>query len=140
MEFPLALSSELQACKHGEVVASTLKCLRSRFAIEGGIEGYPNPQTDAIGYDRPAFLDSGISDATVELPASAEEMREQIRHTRSDSPVQEQLETSAAKAGMMLVDFIACRHFRVPMDPAFWQRQLTDAEPPVPSPVPKGSA
>jgi hypothetical protein len=90
--------------------------------------------TDNIRYDRPAFLESGMSDAPLDLPATAEEMREQIKRTRSDSPVADQVVTSAAKAGLPFVEFIACRHFRIPVDPAYWQRILTEATPDIPSP------
>lgn len=88
---------------------------------------YPDAKTEEMRYSRPAFLGSGITDAPVELPYTAEGMREQIRRTRSDSPVKDQVMTSAAKAGLSLVDFIACRHFRVPMDPGFWQRMPAEA-------------
>jgi hypothetical protein len=95
---------------------------------------YPDMHTDNIRYDRPAFLESGMSDAPLDLPATAEEMREQIKRTRSDSPVADQVVTSAAKAGLPFVEFIACRHFRIPVDPAYWQRILTEATPDIPSP------
>lgn len=95
---------------------------------------YPDMHTDNIRYDRPAFLESGMSDAPLDLPATAEEMREQIRRTRADSPVKDQVVTSAAKAGLPFVEFIACRHFRIPVDPAYWQRILTEATPDIPSP------
>ncbi len=95
---------------------------------------YPDTHTDNIRYDRPAFLESGMSDAPLDIPATADEMREQIRRTRSDSPVKDQVVTSAAKAGLPFVEFIACRHFRIPVDPAYWQRILTEATPDIPSP------
>lgn len=95
---------------------------------------YPDMHTDNIRYDRPAFLESGMSDAPLDLPATAEEMREQIRRTRADSPVKDQVVTSAAKAGLPFVEFISCRHFRIPVDPAYWQRILTEATPDIPSP------
>ena len=90
---------------------------------------YPDELTDAFRYRGPAIHESGISDAPTELPDTAEEMREQIRGTRTDSPVKDQIATSAAQAGLPFLDFIACRHFRTPMDPAFWQKQLTDLSP-----------
>lgn len=96
---------------------------------------YPDAQTDNMRYDRPAFLESGMSDAPLNLPATAEEMRDQIRRTRSDSPVKEQAVTSAAKAGLPFVDFVASRHFRIPVDPAYWQRILTEATPDNSSPL-----
>jgi len=95
---------------------------------------YPDMHTDNIRYDRPAFLESGMSDAPLDLPATAEEMREQIRRTRADSPVKDQVVTSAVKAGLPFVEFISCRHFRIPVDPAYWQRILTEATPDIPSP------
>lgn len=99
------------------------------------LDVYPDAQTDNMRYDRPAFLESGMSDAPLNLPATAEEMRDQIRRTRSDSPVKEQAVTSAAKAGLPFVDFVASRHFRIPVDPAYWQRILTEATPDNSSPL-----
>ncbi len=87
---------------------------------------YPDAKTDEVAYDRIAHFDSGISDAPMELPDTAEEMREQIRRTRTDSPVKEQVKTSAITAGLPFLDFIACRHFKTPVDPAYWQRQFTE--------------
>jgi len=99
---------------------------------------YPDAKTEDVRYSRPAFMVSGITDAPVDLPATAAEMREQIQRTRSDSPVKDQILTSAAKAGLPFVDFIACRHFRMPMDPGFWQRMPEES--PVAAVSPGGEA
>lgn len=88
---------------------------------------YPDEHTDAVAYRGPAHLESGISEAPVKLPDTAEGMRAVIRRTLSESPVKDHVMSSAAKSGLVFLDFIASRHFRTPVNPAFWQLLLTQA-------------
>lgn len=83
---------------------------------------YPDEFTDALRYRGPAHWEGGITEAPIALPATAEEMREDMKCLRSESPVKDQIMTSAAQAGLPFLDFIGCRHFRTPVDPVFWQR------------------
>lgn len=83
---------------------------------------YPDQKTDEVMYRGPAHFESGIAEAPVELPPTAEEMRSNMKRTHTDSPVKEPVESSAKSAGFQWLDFIASRHFRTPVDPAFWQK------------------
>ncbi|APG23978.1 Fic family protein [Syntrophotalea acetylenica] len=89
---------------------------------------YPDQKTDDFMYLGPAQWDSGISEAPVDVPSEAEEMRKKIIRTRAESPVKEPFESSASKAGLVWLDLLASRHFRTPIDPAFWQC-LVDIKP-----------
>lgn len=82
---------------------------------------YPDKDTDEISYGGPAQFESGVSEAPVVLPATAAEMRRNIRRTRTESPVSTRVRSSATEAGIPFLDFVACRHFRTPLDPAHWQ-------------------
>lgn len=83
---------------------------------------YPDQKTAEIMYRGPAHYESGIAEAPVGLPLTADEMRFNMKKTRAESPVKESFESSASKVGFPWLDFIACRHFRTPVDPAFWQK------------------
>ena len=89
---------------------------------------YPDETTDALRYAGPAHLEGGITEAPIILPATAEEMRQNIKRLRTESPIKDQVMTSAAQAGLTFLDFIGCRHFRTPVDPAFWQKLVLIAE------------
>jgi len=82
---------------------------------------YPDEKTDQFRFRGPAHYESGVAEAPIDLPATAEGMRAQMRRTRAESPVKESIQSSAAAAGLPWLDFIACRHFRTPLDPSFWQ-------------------
>lgn len=81
---------------------------------------YPDDKTTEVLYAGPA-LETGITEAPIVLPPTAEEMRARIWKIRTESPAKSQLVTSAEQAGIGWLDFIASRHFRTPLDPAFWQ-------------------
>jgi hypothetical protein len=82
---------------------------------------YPDEKTDEVRFCGPAHFESGIAEAPVELPAEAEEMRALMKRTREESPVKAKIQSSATAAGLPWLDFVACRHFRTPVDPSFWQ-------------------
>lgn len=86
---------------------------------------YPDETTDAFRYAGPAHLEGGITEAPIALSPTAEEMREDMKRLRTKSPIKDQVMTSAAQAGLPFLDFIGCRHFRTPVDPAFWQKMVT---------------
>ncbi len=83
---------------------------------------YPDEKTDQFLFRGPAHYESGIAEAPIELPETAEEMRAQMRRTRTESPAKESIRSSATVAGLPWLDFIACRHFRTPIDPSLWQK------------------
>jgi hypothetical protein len=82
---------------------------------------YPDEKTDDFRFRGPAYFESGVAEAPIELPSGAEEMRALMKRTRSESPVKERIQSSASAAGLPWLDFVACRHFRTPLDPSFWQ-------------------
>ncbi|MFZ5792816.1 MAG: hypothetical protein ACOY3L_19160 [Pseudomonadota bacterium] len=82
---------------------------------------YPDEKTDSYLYRGPAHFESGIAEAPIDLPPTGEEMRSAMKRTRVESPVKDPIVSSAANAGIGWLDFIACRHFRTPPDPAVWQ-------------------
>jgi hypothetical protein len=83
---------------------------------------YPDKNTDEVMYRGPARFESGITEAPIELPLTADEMRANMKKIRTESPVKDSVQSSASKAGFPWLDFIASRHFRTPVDPACWQR------------------
>jgi len=82
---------------------------------------YPDEKTDEVRFRGPAHFESGIEEAPVDLPAGAEDMRALMKRIRDESPVKARIESSATAAGLPWLDFVACRHFRTPLDPFFWQ-------------------
>ena len=87
---------------------------------------YPDTKTDGIMYQRAAQFESGISEAPVKLPPTAEEMRVAMKKTRTESPVKETVESSARLAGLPWLDLIASRHFKTPLNPEFWQKFIEE--------------
>ena len=90
---------------------------------------YPDDKTDDHLYRGSAHFESGIAEAPIDLPPTAQEMRAMMKKTRDESPVKDRIVSSAAKVGIGWLDFIACRHFRTPPDPAFWQRLAGESVP-----------
>jgi len=82
---------------------------------------YPDEDTNGVVYSGPAQFESGVSEAPIVLPPTAEEMRRNIGRTRAESPVRSRVRSSATEAGLAFLDFVACRHFKTPVDPACWQ-------------------
>lgn len=87
---------------------------------------YPDEKTAESLYSGPA-LDTGITEAPIVLPPTAEEMRARIRGILTESPVKARIIKSTEREGIGWLDFIASRHFRTPLDPAFWQDLVTIA-------------
>ena len=102
---------------------------------------YPDEKTAEVLYAGPA-LETGITEAPIVLPQTAEEMRARIRRIRTESPAKTQFVTSADRGAIGCLDFIASRHFRTPPDPAFWQQlekgPSTARQPNSPTPEPSG--
>lgn len=103
---------------------------------------YPDENTAEVLYAGPA-LETGITEAPVVLPPTAQEMRARIWKIRTESPAKTQFVTSADRAGIGWLDFIGSRHFRTPPDPAFWQKlekgPSAARQPNSPTPEPSGS-
>lgn len=109
----MAVLNEDESYSHLVVLNETLK--DTCFQI-----WYPDEQTaDKLyaGYS----LDTGITEAPVVIPSTAEEMRNRIRKVRGESPAKKPFISSASKEVIDWLDFIASRHFRTPPNPAFWQ-------------------
>lgn len=85
---------------------------------------YPDKKTEECMYKGPAHLESGISEAPIFLPLTGNEMRVHMKKIQEDSPVKNPFESSAVLAGMPWLDAIASRHFRTPMNPMFWQKEV----------------
>lgn len=104
---------------------------------------YPDEKTAEVLYAGPA-LETGITEAPIVLPQTAEEMRARIRRIRTESPAKTQFVTSADRGAIGWLDFIASRHFRTPPDPAFWQElekgPSMASQPNSPAPEPSGGA
>lgn len=83
---------------------------------------YPDEKTDDYIFSGPAHLESGISEHTIVLPETAEEMRASMSQIRTESPVSKEVQLSSIAAGIPFLEFIAYRHFRTPVDPVYWQK------------------
>lgn len=85
---------------------------------------YPDERTAEARYAGSA-VDTGMTEAPIVLPQTVDEMCDRIRKIRADSPAREKSLTSAQKAGIEWLDFVANRHFRTPLDPVLWQELVT---------------
>lgn len=90
---------------------------------------YPDEKTDNYLHCGPAQFDSGITEAPITLPPTAEDMRSMMKKTLAESPVKDAIMSSATKAGIGWLDFIAYRHFRTPPVPCLWQTLAEDTAP-----------
>lgn len=71
-------------------------------------------------YFQPAHFDSGATEAPIRLLPTAEEYRKHMSVIRESEFGKVLLDSSAAKAGLFALDFIAHRHFSTPVSPVFW--------------------
>jgi hypothetical protein len=101
---------------------------------------YRDENTDEVMYRGPAQFESGIAEAPIKLPPTADEMRADMKKIRTESPVKDPVQSSASKAGFPWLDFIASRHFRTPVDPAIWQKIADDPAPTEPKETSGGTA
>jgi hypothetical protein len=90
---------------------------------------HPDADWQQHWYFRPAQHSCGNTEAPYSLPDSAEELRKRMRQFLTLAPFDIQNTSSAAKAGMQALDFIACRHYRTPVPAWFWYKMLPPTDP-----------
>ena len=71
-------------------------------------------------YFQSAHSESGVTEAPIQLPATASEYRQQMQMICKSEFGKVLLESPAAQSGLMALDFIAYRHFSTPVPPVFW--------------------
>ena len=71
-------------------------------------------------YFQSAHSESGVTEAPIQLPATASEYREQMQVICESEFGKVLLESPAAQSGLIALDFIAYRHFSTPVPPVFW--------------------
>lgn len=71
-------------------------------------------------YFQSAHSESGVTEAPIQLPATAGEYREQMQRICESEFGKVLLESPAAQSGLIALDFIAYRHFSTPVPPVFW--------------------
>jgi len=82
---------------------------------------YPDEKTEERLYASRA-TETGVTEAPIALPPTGPEMRARMQRIRTESPAAKvPFVTSADRAGIGWLDFMASRHFRTPPDPAVWQ-------------------
>lgn len=77
-------------------------------------------------YFQPAHSESGVAEAPIELPATASEYRQQMQMICESEFGEILRESPAAQSGLMVLDFIAYRHFSTPVQPVFWYSLLNN--------------
>lgn len=73
-------------------------------------------------YFGPAHFDCGASEAPIDLPERADAWRDHIRTILASDQISIAEASPAARAGIPVLDLIACRHFSSPIPPVFWYR------------------
>lgn len=95
----------------------------------GHAERYPqvgsqmwHPAADWSGrwYFGPAHVSSGSTEAPYSLPASADELRARIAQFNASRRLRWEEHSPALAIGLWALDFIACRHFRIPVPASMW--------------------
>jgi hypothetical protein len=65
---------------------------------------------------------TGETEAPITFPESMNDYQERMNELKEMDRYSFFKESSAVKAGLTILDFIACRHFRTPVPPALWYR------------------
>lgn len=81
-----------------------------------------HPQTDwpTTWYFKPAHHETGLAEAPYDMPPAASELRARIARFNESRRLQWEENSPSLAAGMWGLDFIACRHFRVPVPASVW--------------------
>lgn len=99
-------------------------------------ENYPgaciqlwHPEKDLYQYlyFQSAHSESGVTEAPIQLPPSAEEYRKQMVMICESEFGNVLPESPAARSGLIALDFIAYRHFSTPAPPVFWYSLMSNA-------------
>ncbi len=75
-------------------------------------------------YYWPAHYHCGESEAPINLPDTADEFRSRMKAVLESSRHDVISSSPASMAGIVAIDFVACRHFRTPIAPFVWYRFL----------------
>ncbi|MEI8572892.1 hypothetical protein U737_00135 [Methylomonas sp. LW13] len=98
-------------------------------------DAYPNvciqiwhPEKDLYQhlYFETAHFDSGATEAPIHLPPTAAEYRKQMNMIRESDFGKILIDSPAAKAELIGLDFIAYRHFQTPVPPSVWYSPLNN--------------
>jgi hypothetical protein len=87
---------------------------------------FPDEQSELVLYTQSAAQASGETLHSIQLPASTEEMRRQVKKVVERSDPWEFV--SCLRHGHAIIALIASRHYRCPLIPAIWQDVLRDEE------------
>jgi hypothetical protein len=78
-------------------------------------------------YFQSAHSESGVTEAPIQLPPSAEEYRKQMVMICESEFGKVLPESPAARSGLIALDFIAYRHFSTSAPPVFWYSLMSNA-------------
>lgn len=85
---------------------------------------YPEVQTDELLYREPAHIEGGTTQAQIALPDTIVALAEELVLLEQSGYVAKIEEFSCYAHGMPFLDLVASRHFRTPVNPHHWQRDL----------------
>lgn len=98
-------------------------------------ENYPgaciqlwHPEKDLYQYlyFQSAHSESGVTEAPIQLPATAKEYRQQMQMICKSEFGKALLDSPASLSGLLALDFISYRHFSTPVPPVFWYSLIND--------------
>ena len=81
---------------------------------------HPEKDLDQYLYFQQAQFESGVTEAPIYLPPTADEYRKQMKMMRESDFGKVFFDSPAFKTGFIALDFIAHRHFLTPVAPVFW--------------------
>lgn len=81
---------------------------------------HPDENLNKHLYFHQAQFDCGASEAPIELPERASEWRHHIRTILASGQAAIANASPAVRAGIQVLDVVACRHFSTPIPPFFW--------------------
>jgi hypothetical protein len=83
---------------------------------------FPDENTNEFIYREYAAVKSGSCYSSITLPESVEEFREQILEAKEHAPTEACV--SSINSGLSIITLMASRHYRTPVLPYFWQKNL----------------
>lgn len=89
---------------------------------------HPTADWTESWYFGPAHQRSGSTEAPFTLPASAQALRDRISQFNATGRLRWEENSPALAMGLWPLDFIACRHFRIPVPATMWY--YLDSRPP----------
>lgn len=79
--------------------------------------------------------DFGESEAPFALPTNAEDLRQRLKKFTEMPQYQWNAQSRTGQIGLSILDFVACRHFRIPVPASLWYRAC-ELTPPTPGEEP----